>query len=401
MTTSGEYVLDLSTNAIITEAYEILQATGDGETLSGNLYNAGVSSLNRMLKLWESQGIHLWTETEGSLFLKVDVASYDYRDEGFEGVAADTTAVHLANAFTQRASSALRLAGQPVITLADTTDLAIGSQIGLMNDSNDLDWYIAVEVGVNTVVVSRDLDNDLVDGAVVYTYSYFNSTTLSIANAGTAILDVNDTTIFSVGDEIYQHLTDDSTDQRTIASIDEGAGTITLTVALTSPSGLGEETINITTRSDLFKPIKRILNDQVRRRESTDYEIPIVFQSRKDYFDLPNKNQSGTPIQAYYSRQQPQGIMYLWNPPSSAQSIINFTYERSLMIVTAADQTFDIPSEWYDALVYQLAKRLMHKVGCSATRRQEIRTDAEEYLDNALGFDQAVYPIRLKPQQYG
>ncbi|MGI9251408.1 MAG: hypothetical protein ACR2PR_09435, partial [Pseudohongiellaceae bacterium] len=64
-------------------------------------------------------------------------------------------------------------------------------------------------------------------------------------------------------------------------------------------------------------------------------------------------------------------------------------------------QTFDLPSEWFMALSYNLAKLLMHKVGCSAQRRVEIRQDAMEYLDQALGFDQAVYGVRLDPQRYG
>ncbi len=147
--------------------------------------------------------------------------------------------------------------------------------------------------------------------------------------------------------------------------------------------------------------MKRILNDTVRRRESTNYEIPIVFQSRKDYFDLPNKNQPGTPIQAYYDRQIPQGVMYLWNAPSSAVSIVNFTYERKLQVMLEATQTFDLPEDWYDAVVYNLAKRLISKVGCSQERKADIVSAAQEYLDNSLAFDQAVYPIRLKPQRYG
>ncbi|MCH7523297.1 MAG: 3-isopropylmalate dehydratase large subunit [Chloroflexi bacterium] len=114
------------------------------------------------------------------------------------------------------------------------------------------------------------------------------------------------------------------------------------------------------------------------------------------YMDL----EPGTPIQAYYDRQLPQGVMYLWNAPSSAISIINFTYERQLMVFTSATQTFDLPNDWYDAVVYNLAKRLIAKVGCSEARKADIKESATEYLDNALAFDQAVYPIRLKPQRY-
>ena len=65
------------------------------------------------------------------------------------------------------------------------------------------------------------------------------------------------------------------------------------------------------------------------------------------------------------------------------------------------DQTFDLPSDWFDAIVYNLAQRLMLKVGCSSERKADIKSGAKEFLDNALAMDQGVYPIRLKPQKYG
>ena len=146
---------------------------------------------------------------------------------------------------------------------------------------------------------------------------------------------------------------------------------------------------------------KRILTGDQKISLVEALKLPGEPKTRKDYFDLPNKNQSGTPIQAYYDRQQPQGVMYLWNPPASARSIINFTYERPIMVLTDPTHTFDMGAEWFDAITYGLAKRLIPKVGCSQARQQLIITGASEYLDSALGFDQAVYPIRLKPQKYG
>ncbi len=401
---SNEFALNLTLNDVISESYELLQTIGDGESITGGLFNRALKSMNIMLKLWESQGIHLWTMTEGSLFLKVGQAAYDYRNEGFEGTAADSSAVHLANEFVQVSVNGDVLAGVSTVVLADGTDVPVGGQIGFLNDTNDLDWYIVMEKVLNTIVLSRVLDNDIADGALGYTYTYFNATLLDGPVAPAAVLiPVADTTIFSVGDSVYIHLTDDTTDERIIASIDPGVS-VSVTVGVTSATAAFEVIMNITTRrDDAFRPVKRIPDTMaaVRRRESTDYEIPIVFTSRDDYFGLPNKNQNGTPIQAYYDRQLPQGVMYLWNPPGSARSIINFTYEREIMMMDQPDQTFDLPADWYDAVTYGLAKRLIPKVGCSAERKVDITTGAGEYLEAALAFDQAVYPIRLKPQKYG
>jgi hypothetical protein len=403
MTTSNEYRLDLTLNDVIFEAYDLLQVAADGETIVGGLFNRARDSVNIMLKLWESQGIHLWTMTEGSLFLQVERDKNDFRLEGFEALTADASVVHLANEFVQRTITADVAVSTLLLPMEDVTNLTVGSQIGAINGDNDLDWYVVMEITGLNVTLSRPTDNALSSGTVIYSYDYFNFSTLTAPELlGATVLDVVDTTIYNVGDSVLIHLTNNSTDERIISAVNQGANTITITVGLTDAAGVGEEVVNITTRlQPAFKPVKRILNDNVRRRESTNYEIPIVFQSRKDYFDLPNKNQPGTPIQAYYDRQIPQGVMYLWNSPSSAVSIINFTYERKIQVMTEATQTFDLPEDWYDAITYNLAKRLISKVGCSQERKADIVSAAQEYLDNALAFDQAVYPIRLKPQRYG
>ena len=355
-----------------------------------------------MLKLWESQGIHLWTFTEGHLFLQKSIDRLDFRLEGRDtGITPATRRVHLSNDFEQIATTADVLVGALVIPVDDVTLLTIGDQFGVLNDDNDLEWFIVMDINALNVTVDRTVGVASSSGTIVYTYDYLNFSLLTADTVADSIVEVADTTLFDVGDEIAVLLDTDVTEERTIASIDQGANELTVSLAFTGTASTGQACVNLTTRRNAFKPVKRITDETVRRRESTDYEIPIVFQSRKDYFDLPNKNQSGTPIQAYYDRQQPTGVMYLWNRPASARSIINFTYERAIMVMTEATQTFDLPNEWFDAIVYNLAKRLIPKVGCSQARKADIKEAATEYLNNALGFDQAVYPIRLKPQRYG
>ena len=295
-------------------------------------------------------------------------------------------------------------AGAATFDLVDTTDLEVGDQIGLLNDTLDLDWYIVMDVSGTTVTPSRVVDNDVNANAVVYTYRYLFNDALTVAYAAGTTLDVGDTTLYTVADQILVQLDSGAFDQREVASIDQGANQIDVTSALSGAAAIGNNIVNLTTRRDRFKKIKRVHNDQVRRRQSTDYEIPIVFQSRKDYFDLPNKNQRGTPIQAYYDRQlagRIGGVWYLWNVPSDGREVINFTYERAIEIMVNPTDTFDVPEDWYDAITYNLAKRLIPKVGCSQERKADIVAGAQEYLDNALAFDSAVYGVRLKPQKYG
>lgn len=401
---SGNYELPIQTlGDVIYQAYDELQVATDGEPISGGLFNRARDALNLMIKNWQSQGIRLWTITEGSLFLQVGLDKFDFRDEGRDlGFDPTKRKIHLANEFIQRATTTAIAATNLGVDLDDVTFLEVGDQIGFVGDNRDLEWFIVMQISGNTVQFDRAAANPAMIGSVCYTYRYLFSTTLTGAALAAAVtLTVADTTLFAAGNEVLIHLDDNTTDTREIASVDEGASTITITNGISSPAAIGKAVVNTSTRRDQFAPVERILNDTVRRRESTDYEIPIVFQSRKDYFDLPNKNQPGTPIQAYYDRQQPQGVMYLWNPPFSALPIINFTYERAVQVATDPDHTLDMPEDWILAVVWNLAEQLIPRVGCSESRAARITTNAEKYLDQALAFDQAVYPIRLKPQKYG
>ncbi len=301
-------------NEAIEEAFDLIQVGQDGETLSGDMQKRAKSSLNFMIKEWEAQGIHLWTYTEGTLFLTVGQEQYDFGD----------STTKIANTWFETTLSVDAPALATTITVTDATDIQNTDKIGIIQNDNDLFW-----------------------------------TTVNGAPVGNVV---------------------------------------TLTDALPEASDSGNFVRNYRA-TPAFIPVSRILN--VRRREGTDYEIPIVFESRKDYFDLPNKNQLGNPIQAYYSRQEPTGIMYLWNSPISSVPVINFTYERKIEIMNAGADTFDFPEYAFQAIVTNLASRLIPKYGSSVERANYVNAMAQNSLDNMLAFDSAVYPIVMDMQRYG
>lgn len=394
--TSGIYQYDLTLNDVAQEAYEILQSAGSGETLDDSLLPSCVNTLNRMIKMWEAQGIHLWTYTQYTLFFQIGQGVYDFTD----------ASTRLVNEFSSTALTADASALDSIISVESVEDIELGYAIGVINDSNDLFWSVVEAISGTDVTLRDALSVDSGAGNIVRTYQTADrfQTTAAAAQVAT---DQEVQLASQTGAEagmIIQITQDDGTVlHTTINSIDEDTDIALLDAPLTAAVTIGNDIVMYTSEQN-FIPLSRILPDMVRRHsgENSDYEIPIIFESRKDYKELPNKNIQGTPIQAYYSRQEPQGIMYFWNVPSTAIEYCNFDAERQLQIMSGdPDETFDLPSEWYDALVYNTAKRLIHKVGCSQVRRQEIRQDADDYLTQALAFDTAVYPIRIRPQRYG
>lgn len=319
MTTSGVYGFNPKAGELILEAYETLQVASQGETLSGDMLRRGINSLNYLFKKMQNDGIHLWTYTEGTLFLQVGQNQYSF----------DPALSNFANTFFETTTAVAALSGASTVTVTDASNIQDTDEIGFIRaDNNSLFWTTVSGAPVGDVVTLTDvLPADVNLGAIVYNY-------------------------------------------RNRAS---------------SP----------------FIPISRLTPNGVRRRESTDYEIPIIFESRVSYTDLPNKEQLGVPIQAYYQRSIPFGVMFLWTTPNSSVPVINFTYERKIQQVTDPEETLDYAEEYHEAVMYQLAKRLMPKVGASPEMMATINTEAERSYNEALGYDSAVYPIEIDMDFYG
>ena len=214
-------------------------------------------------------------------------------------------------------------------------------------------------------------------------------TTLSADEAlGQTVLSCTSTANITADDTIGILLDTNDIFWTTVKS--KESATVTLDAALPSAAASGAFVRNYTST---FIPVNRIT--EVRRRESSNYEIPVNFESRADYFDLPDKTSQGAIVQAYFSRQNTEGEMYVWPAPNTARDVVNFTYERPLQQIDNVTDSFDVPGYWYEALINNLAERLILKFGCSAERAMLIRASAQKSLDLALSYDQEYYPITM------
>lgn len=96
-------------------------------------------------------------------------------------------------------------------------------------------------------------------------------------------------------------------------------------------------------------------------------DIPMLRLSREDYYDLPNKTNTGYPTQFYYDRQRSGGTLFVWPAPDASAGTLKFTYRRLIMDMDSSVDTPDVPQEWLDAMVYGLAKRLGENYGLTGT----------------------------------
>lgn len=152
-----------------------------------------------------------------------------------------------------------------------------------------------------------------------------------------------------------------------------------------APSFLkSSQTLTLTTAASYSllpeRPI-RILSARLKR---AGIEIPMIRLTRDEYDSLPVKATTGIPTQYYYDRQKEDALFYVWPVLSvAAGETVEITYEREFEDVDINDN-IDLPGEWWDVAVLQLASRLVHAYG-SEGAKQSVPMRAEIALNKALG----------------
>lgn len=76
MATSGSINYSQNRDQVSSDALQLLGVLGAGETASSNDLTFCASILNKMIKAWQAQGIHLWKETTATVTLVAATNSY-------------------------------------------------------------------------------------------------------------------------------------------------------------------------------------------------------------------------------------------------------------------------------------------------------------------------------------
>ena len=215
----------------------------------------------------------------------------------------------------------------------------------------------------------------------------FTETTLSTASAqGDTTPTLTSSTGLKVGDNLGIKL-DDGTVFWTIVECNDP---VTICDGLPSAAASGNTVYFYTT--DLTKPLRIPDSRRVQGTGTTLSEIEMVQLGRIDYLNLPNKNASGTPVQFYYDPKRAVGELFIWPAPTINDTILNFTYYKSINDFDVAEDIADFPNEWIRALDHQLAIDMSPRLmGREAGPKTQLR--AQKYLDDALDWDSGDAPV--------
>lgn len=96
-------------------------------------------------------------------------------------------------------------------------------------------------------------------------------------------------------------------------------------------------------------------------RRNSGSDTPLRLFTREEYNRLPNKTTSGSPFALWADRDRTSTSVTLYPVPdasSAASDTIRVTCKLQIQDVTAGSEDIDIPPEWAETLVYNLAVRL-------------------------------------------
>jgi hypothetical protein len=136
----------------------------------------------------------------------------------------------------------------------------------------------------------------------------------------------------------------------------DAANSVTLDSNLPSAASSGNKVYAYTTLNRTDRPTGII---KAYRRDTSGVDTPVFLQTRQQYESQSLKTASGPPTEIHYAPELTDAALYVW--PSSNP----MTVDKLVMITTfysddftAAGDNMEFPSEWANALIWNLADEL-------------------------------------------
>lgn len=150
---------------IIKRALRQCIAIESGGTPGAQAISDANDALNAMVAEWQATGLHLWTETEGVLFLQPNQIKYSLGGTNTDQAALDAN-------WIQTTATLGALTGATVLALGSIASIASGDNIGVMLATNALFWTTVngAPSGGN-VTLAVGLPSAALAGAIVVDYA--------------------------------------------------------------------------------------------------------------------------------------------------------------------------------------------------------------------------------------
>lgn len=215
------------------------------------------------------------------------------------------------------------------------------------------------------------------------------------ANGATS-LTVDSISGISNGDQIGIVIDDNTIHWDTVNGAPSGT-TVTITTGLDGAASEDNKIYVFTS-----KAVRPLQVTHGRTQIDSTNEIELTLLGREDYFRLSNKASDGVPIQIYYNPTLTNGKLYVWPTVADERQYLNLTTQMPIEDFDSEDDNPDLPAEWLQALVWNLASEIYTEYGVTdPVTIQKIEANAEKWLNQASEFDVEEADLVLMPDFWG
>lgn len=148
MATSGSTNYTQTRDNIITDAFALIGFIADDIQNEDN--NFARRMLNDMIKEWQTDGLHLWSKTEGVLLTAQYTQKY-----ALDGTSSGAKFC-LASDFRHTQLGAAEAVGQTSITVDSSTGMAANDVVGIVDDNGGIHWSTISSITDSTTIVIND-----------------------------------------------------------------------------------------------------------------------------------------------------------------------------------------------------------------------------------------------------
>jgi len=180
LATSGSSDFNQTRNEIISNSLSLLGVLAAGETAQTADINFCSGILNMMVKSWVAQGIHLWTEESGTIFLEQGQPQYNL-ESGVNGAKSSDGSNTVETTLASSVSSSATI--EVSSTTFNLASMEVGDVIGVAADDETFTWSTIASISGNFVTLNDTISNASASGNSVYSYTTQLPRVLSIQSA--------------------------------------------------------------------------------------------------------------------------------------------------------------------------------------------------------------------------
>lgn len=339
--TSGTANFTLNATGIVTAAFSLIGYLAAEQPLQGFALQDGLNWLNILLKAWQKDNIHLWTQREGVIFLNYAQDTYALGPGGDKATVLES--------FRQTTLSANAAQGATVLQVYSTLGFVVGDYIGIQITNSLRQW--------TTITTVNSLTQVTIAAPLV-----------GLATAGN--------TVFDYTQQIDRPLKVTSSRRNTFPFYNQGPQP--------APGPYYSNIYNNEIPMEMWS--RQQYFDQVNKGQPG---TPV------NWYYSPLQGEGA------YSAPAGDGLFYIWQAPSSVNDFLRISYTRSIQDVDDGNNNLDFPTEWNLAIIYGLALLLGIPYSAPVEKIQMIAPLAEKFLDECKGWDEEITSFNVQPMFRG